>query len=104
MARSFLSTMVQIAREQERAGRARIRETERRQHAIEREARAKDKLSRESYAASREAEAQSENDRIKEHISELEAILGSRLGQDPTFDFKSLFRIPSEQELTTIGR
>jgi restriction system protein len=99
MARSFLSNVVRISREMERAKRARLRETERQQRAMEKEARRRDRSERESYAASREAEAQSENKVLASQIQALKQLLSSRVGQDPSIDFKSLFRVPDEREL-----
>ncbi len=55
--------------------------------------------SEKSYAASREAEAQSENKVLVSQIQALKQILSSRVGQDTSIDFKSLFRVPDEREL-----
>jgi restriction system protein len=99
MARSFLSNVVRISREMERAERTRLREAERQQRAMEKEARRRDRSERESYAASREAEAQSENKVLASQIQALKQLLSSRVGQDPSIDFKSLFRVPDEREL-----
>jgi hypothetical protein len=99
MARSFLSTVVRMSREMERAERARLREAERQHRAAEREARMHYRSQRESYVANRESEAQSENKAITAQIQTLKQILSSRVGQDPSIDFKSLFKVPDEREL-----
>ena len=77
MARSFLSTIVTVSREMERANRARIREAERQLRATEKEARMRTKFNRDTYIASREAEAQSENNRLGQQLKDLEMILSS---------------------------
>jgi restriction system protein len=99
MARSFLSTVVRISREMERAERARIRGLERQQRATQTEARRIDRFERNAYVASREAETQFENQRIDFQIEALKKILTSRIGQDPSIDFKSLFKVVDEREL-----
>ncbi len=103
MARSFLSTIVTVSREMERANRARIREAERQLRATEREARMRAKFNRDTYIASREAEAQSENNRLGQQLKDLEIILSSRLDQDPSINFNKLFKIPDERELDKDG-
>jgi hypothetical protein len=99
MARSFLSTVVRISREMERAERARIRGLERQQRATQTEARRIDRFERNAYVASREAETQFENQRIDFQIEALKKILTSRIGQDSSIDFKSLFKVVDEREL-----
>ncbi len=99
MARSFLSTIVTVSREMERANRARIREAERQLRVTEREARMRAKFNRDTYIASREAEAQSDNNHLGQQLKDLEIILFSRLEQDPSVDFNKLFKIPDEREL-----
>jgi restriction system protein len=98
MAQSYLSAMARMSREMERAERARLREAERQQRALEREARQREK----SYAASREADTQAENHRLARQVAELERVLSSRLGQDPSIDFKSLFKVADERALDSI--
>jgi restriction system protein len=99
MARSFLSTVVKISREMERAERVRIREAQRQQRIKEQETRRMNKLEQLSYVASRESETQSENVLITRQIEELDTILSSRLDQDPCVDFKLLFKTADETEL-----
>jgi restriction system protein len=99
MTRSFLSTVVRMSREMERAERARLREAERQHRAAEREARKRDRSERDAYVASREAEAQFENKAIAAQIQTLKEILSSKVGKDPSIDFKSLFRVVDEREL-----
>jgi len=91
--------MVRISREMERAERARIRETQRQQRTREQEARRLNKFERESYVAGREDEAHAENQLIERRIAELEKILSSRIGQNPSIDFKRLFKVANEKEL-----
>ncbi len=102
MSQSFLSAMVRASREMERAARARLREAERQQRASERAARERDKAERGAYLASREADTQAENLRLASQVAELEHILSSRLGQDPTINFKTLFKIVDERALDSI--
>ncbi len=99
MARSFLTTVVRVSREMERAERARIREAERQQRTMERDARMRDKLERDSYIASREAETQDQNNRLMHLLHELDTILSSKIGRDPGIDFRKLLKIPSERDL-----
>jgi restriction system protein len=103
MARSFLSAMVRMSREMERAERARIRETERQHRAMERETCVRDKFERNSYVASREADTNAENSRIIRQVEELKHVLNSRLGQDPAIDFKTLFKVADERVLNTVA-
>lgn len=103
MTRSFLSAMVRMSREMERAQRARIRETERQQRTLEREALARGKFERNSYIASREADTQAKNNELARQIDKLNNILGSRLGQDSAIEFKSLFKAADERVLDTVA-
>jgi hypothetical protein len=82
MARSFLSTMVRMSREMERAQRAHVRAVERHQRdaarhqrSLERQARERGKAEQSAYIAGREAEVQAENERLTLQITELETIL-----------------------------
>lgn len=83
----------------ERAERARIREAERQQRISEQKVRRVDKLEQISYAASREAQTQSENLILSQQFKALETILSSRIDQDPRIDFKSLFKAVGEADL-----
>lgn len=102
MSRSFLSTMVRIQREAERARRAQIREAERQERIMQRETRIRDRLDQVAFLTGREAETQAANNHLAEEIQSLQKILSSRIGQDPSFDFKTLFKIPNEHVLDTV--
>jgi restriction system protein len=99
MARSFLSTVTVVAREVQRAERARLRATERQQRAMEREARKQEKFECDSYTARREEEVQARNDHVKHQIHELQHVLVAKLDHDPVSDFEKLLRIADEVEL-----
>ena len=102
MARSFLSAMVKMSREMERAERARIREAERQQRARTKQQHFIEKSHRDAYLASQEAEVQAANHDLAHQIEELQNLLGSRLGQDPGLDFKKLLKIADERILDSI--
>jgi hypothetical protein len=102
MSRSFLSTMVRLQRKAERARRAQIRAAERQERTMQRETRIRDRLDRASFFAGREAETQAANNHLAEEIQSLQQILSSRIGQDPSFDFKTLFKIANERVLDTV--
>jgi hypothetical protein len=103
MTRSFLSAMVRASREMERAQRARIREAERQQRIMQREASVRDRLDRAAYFASREAETQAENNLLAKQFQDLDRILSSRVGQNPSVDFKKLFKVADERVLDTVS-
>jgi hypothetical protein len=96
MAQSFLSAMARMSE------RARVHDAERQQRALERQTRQRDKSDREAYAASRETETQAENRRLIRQIEQLERVLSSRLGQDPSIDFKTLFKVADERALDSV--
>src|SRR5579872_3326645 len=102
MSRSFVSSLVRIQREAERAKRARIRETERHERLEHRQTRIRDRETLLSFLAGREAEVHAANTELAERIQSLQLILSSRIGQDPSFDFKALFKIPDERVLDTV--
>jgi len=102
MARSFLSAMVKMSREMERAERARIRETERQQRARAKQQNFIEKSQRDAYLASREAEVQAANHDVAHQIDELQNLLVSRIGQDPSLDFKKLLKVADERILDSI--
>jgi hypothetical protein len=96
MARSFLSAMIKMSREMERAERARIRETERQQRARAKQQNFIEKSQRDAYLASREAEVQAANHDVAHQIDEPQNLLVSRIGQDPSLDFKKLLKLTKE--------
>jgi hypothetical protein len=102
MARSFLSAMVKMSREMERAERARIRETERQQRARAKQQNFIEKSQRDAYLAGREAEVQAANHDVAHQIDELQNLLVSRIGQDPSLDFKKLLKVADERILDSI--
>jgi hypothetical protein len=102
MARSFLSAMVKMSREIERAERARIREAERQQRAADKQLHFIEKSQRNAYLAGREADVQAANDGLAQLIDELQHVLRSRLGQDPSVDFRKLLKVADERVLNTI--
>jgi restriction system protein len=87
--------MNRIAREAERAERARLRDQARHQ----REMRRLDKLERAAYLEGREDEAAAENDDLESQITSIQSILISRIDRDPLIDFKGLFRTADEKTL-----
>jgi restriction system protein len=99
MARSFLSTVTAVAREVQRAERARMKEALRRQSAVEREARKQERFERVSYVASRERETQARNEQLNGQTHELQHLLIAKLDHDPTSNFKKLVRVADELEL-----
>ncbi len=116
MSRSFLNTMVRVSREIERANRARareierqqreararVREAERQQLALEKNLRKRSKFEQELYVASREADVDAENTQRARRLEELLSLLGSRYGQDPSLDFKQLFKVADPKILDTV--
>src|ERR1700684_1875328 len=102
MSRSFLSTMVKMSREMERAERARIREAERQQRAGAKQLRFIEKSQRDTYLANREGEVQAANHDLAHQIEGLQNLLSSRLGQDPSLDFKKLLKVADERILNTV--
>ena len=96
MSRSFLSNMVRLQREAERAQRAHIREAERQERIMLRDARTRERENLAAFLADREAETQKANNDLAEKITDLQQILSSRIGQDPGLDFKKLFEVADE--------
>ncbi len=103
LARSFLSTVNQLARAAERAQRARIREIERQRREAEREARRTAIANRTAYFANKESETAAKNTQLERHISDFQNILVSRLGFDPVSEFNKLFRRVDEKTLDNIA-
>jgi hypothetical protein len=99
MAKSFLSGVTALARELQRAERAKVQAARRQHREMEREARRQDKFQRASYVAQREAETQAKNDELERQFNELSVILTAKLDRDPTIDFQKLFRVADELEL-----
>ena len=94
--------MVKMSREMERAERARTREAERQQRARVKQLHFLEKSQRDAHLASREAEVQAANHHLVHQVDELKNILGSRLGQDPSLDFKKLLKVADEEILDSI--
>src|SRR5262249_47110377 len=99
MARGLLSTMNSIAREADRAARARaraqvqfVREQERRQ-------RLEEKLRKQNHLEGRIAEVEKANTALSQHLDQLQTILSSSLNRDPTINFSSLLKHPKDSDL-----
>jgi restriction system protein len=91
-----------MQREAERIRRGQIREAARQERTRERETRIRKRDSRLQLLANRETEVQAANSNLAEIIQSLQRILSSRIDQDPSFDFKKLFRFPDERVFDNI--
>jgi hypothetical protein len=80
--------VTKVAREMERAERARVRETERQQ-----------RENRALYFASKEAETAERNENLQKKIESYQNILVSRLGYDPTSQLRKLFKAVDQQDV-----
>jgi restriction system protein len=88
-----------MAREAERAQRARIREIERQRREDEREARRTAIANRIAFFANKESETAARNKQLEQQISDFQNILASRIGFKPLAEFNKLFRQPDEKVL-----
>lgn len=104
MARGLLSTMNSIAREAERAARARARAQSQFLKEQERRQRLEEKLRKQNHLESMAAEVEKENAALDQHLNQLRTILSSALDKDSAIDFSSLLKHPQESDLDTDPR
>ncbi|TXN21832.1 restriction endonuclease [Methylobacterium sp. WL9] len=99
VARGFVSTINQMAREAERSRKAQERARVRHAKAAAYELKQMEKFERQAYLEARQEEAQAENDQLAEQIAGLNGILESALAQDLSIDFDQLLGRVSEGDL-----
>jgi restriction system protein len=91
--------MNSIAREAERAARARARAQSQFLREQERRHRLEEKLQKQNYLEGKIAEVEKANIALNQHFDQLQTILFHGLNKNPAFDFSSLLKHPKESDL-----
>lgn len=91
--------MNRIARESERAARARVRAQTAQSREQDRRERLNEKLAKQTFYEGRVAQVEEENRRLNDTVTQLEGILRNGLKRNPSVDLSSLYQHPTEQEL-----